>query len=173
MGNLLTHGLLAGAIMALVNVIIGIEPISWNVFLAAMISIILNLDHGGTRVAPGSPLCHSLGGGIFILYLAGALAFMAHAFLGLETSIAISLVMAIGAGILAHVLAEAANGEQVFTFPRNLRPETWLVKCDCDSQCFWPAWGRFSSGNRRLKEAHLNGISLAIILVSIGLFSGI
>jgi len=168
MGNLLTHGLLAAALMTAVNLILGLDAISWNVFLAAAIAIALNLDAGDSRISPGSPACHSLGCGIAMVYIAGVAAFLAWAFLGIPQAIVKEFLIAAAVGVLGHLIAEMATGEQVFTFPGNLKPETWSVCCDCESEKFWPAWGRLPIIRRRVKDAHINGISLAMILASIG-----
>ncbi|MFO7619530.1 MAG: hypothetical protein R6W91_07775 [Thermoplasmata archaeon] len=170
MGNQLTHGLLAGAFMAIANLLLGIEPISWNVFLAAIVAISMNLDSGDARVSEGSPVAHSLGFGLFIIYIAGVGAYFSVALLGMPADMVIALLMAVGTGVMAHLLAEIAVGERVFTFPRNLRPENWLVKCDCRSPCFWPAWSRFSLPGRHMSDSHLNAFSLAAIIIAIGLF---
>ena len=169
MGNQLTHGLLAGAIMAIANLLLGLESISWNVFMAAIVAIALNLDSGDARVSEGSPLGHSLGFGIFIVYLVGTVAYLSHAFLGLLPSIAIHIVLAVGVGVFAHLMAEIAAGEQVFILPNNLRPESWLVKSDCQSARFWSAWSRFSLRRWRMRDSFMNTISLAAIILSIGL----
>ncbi len=169
MGNLLTHGLLAGAIMAGTNLAFGIEPISWNVFLAAMISITMSLDSGDGRISPGSPAFHSLGGCLAIMYLAGVVSYILWSLAFINHSLAIALFLAVSIGALSHLTAEMMAGEQVFTFPRNLRPETWLVGCDSDSDRFWPSWGRFLSKRRKLGDAHINAFSLTVIILSIGL----
>ena len=170
MGNMLSHGLLAGALMALTNLLLGLEPMSWNVFLAGIVAILLNLDSGASRIAPGSPFCHSLGFGFFMLYLAGVGAYFASVFFGIGFVATFPWVLAIGIGIFAHLIAEAATGEPIFTVPKNLRPISWLVDCGSESTGFWCAWGRFSLKRWVMRDSHLNGISLALILATIGLF---
>jgi len=170
MANQLTHGLLAVAIMTIINSILGTEPISWNVFLAGMAAMVLGFDAGNSRISGGSPVGHSLGFGIFLAYLAGTAGFLSYVFLGIPLSLAAHIALAVSVGVFTHLLAEVAAGEQIFTFPNNLKPESWVVKCDCGSMQFWSAWNRFSLHGRHLRDSHVNAFSLATIILCIGLF---
>lgn len=170
MGNQLTHGLLAAAVMTAVNVFLGLEPITWAVFLAWMAAVLLGFDSADSRFAEGSPAGHSLGFGLFIIYMSGTLALAAHIVLGVGGLISAQFALAVASGITAHLLARIATGGQVFTFPRNLQPVSWFVRCDTESSEFWGAWGRFSVKGRHLGNVHLNGFSLLLMIGCIGLF---
>ncbi|MDD4307798.1 MAG: hypothetical protein PHU53_03200 [Thermoplasmata archaeon] len=170
MGNQLTHGLLAAALMTMANVFLGLEPITWAVFLAWMSAILLGFDSADSRFAEGSPAGHSIGFGLFIIYMSGTLALAANILAGVGGLISAQFTLAIASGITAHLLARIATGGQVFTFPRNLRPVSWFVRCDDCSSEFWSAWGRFSLKGRHLGNVHLNAFSLVFMIGCIALF---
>lgn len=170
MANQLTHALLAGAVMALLNPLMGMEPVSWNIFLAGIIGMAMNLDSGQDRISGGSPAGHSLGAGMVITYLAGIIAYFGYAFAGWDLFTGMMAVLAIGTGAFTHLAAEYLTGHQIFTFPRNLEIRTWLREYDDGSERFWNGWGRFCPRGMGLKDFHLNGMSLVVLLLSIWMF---
>ena len=170
MANQLTHALSAAAAMALINPFIGIEPVSWNIFLAAMIGMLMNLDCGDCRSFQGSPICHSLGCGIFLAYLGFIAAFLAYAFVGWSLIVCMTFALAVAVGIIMHLAAEFFTGQQILTIPRDLNILGWLNKYHGKSERFWSSWGRARLKGNGLKDFHVNGISLALILFSIGFF---
>ena len=97
MANQLTHALTAAAAMAIMNPILGIEPVSWNIFLAAIVGMFMNLDCGDCRISRGSPVCNSVGCGILLAYLAFMVAYFGYAFFGwnLETGMIAALAASI------------------------------------------------------------------------------
>jgi len=169
MGNLLTPGLLAAAFMAAINLALGNDPISWNVFIATAVAFMLNLDMGDSRVAAGSPLSHSVGCGIVLIYMAGVLVYAAGVFYGIRMYDGMLAVLAVGVGAMSHVAAEFATGQCVYTLPRRLDPASWFDEVSHDSSRFWCAWGRLSAGTKHLGDAHLNAFSVATVLLCIWL----
>jgi hypothetical protein len=155
--------------MAVLNAVLGLDAISWNVFLAAMIAMMLDLDMGNTRVAKGSPLGHSLGCGLVFVYLVGIAAFGSIVFFGVLPLVAIQFTLGVGIGVLGHFIADLATGRVVYTFPRNLDLPGWFTNFDHGSSRFWGAWGRISIGNRALPDSYLNMFSVGLALVSIGM----
>ena len=170
MANQLTHALSAAAAMAMINPLIGMEPVSWNIFLAAMVGMLMNLDCSDCRISRGSPVCHSLGAGLGIVYIAVMVIYFGYAFIGYELLTGMIIALALAVGVLTHLMAEFASGQQIFTIPINLKVEGWLRKYDATSDRFWASWGRARLGGSGLKDSHINGISLALLLFSIGIF---
>ena len=170
MANQLTHALLAAGTMALFNPFMRTEPVSWNIFLAAFAGMLMSLDESQCRIFRGSPLCNSLGCGILMAYLAFMLAYLGHAFFGWELMLAMTVSLAIAVGILAHLAAEFFTGQVVLTFPRNMDITRWLKKIDEKSERFWSSWGRAGLKSRGLRDSQLNGISLAVLLLTIWVF---
>lgn len=170
MANQLTHALTAAAVMAIINPVIGLDPVSWNIFLAAMVGMLMNLDCSDCRVFKGSPMCHSLGVGMIIVYLSAMVFYFGHAFLGFELLTGMIIGLAMGVGVLVHLVAEFATGQQIFTFPNNLKVERWFRKVDANSDRFWASWGRVKLNGQGLKDSHMNAMSLACLLFAMGIF---
>ena len=170
MANQLTHGLFAGAVMALLNPLFGMETVSWNIFLAGIIGMLMNVDYSGCRVFKGSPMGHSLGAGAGIVYLVAMAFYFGHAFFGLELLTGMIIALAIGVGIFTHLATEFATGQQIFTIPNNLKAGRWFMKVDASSDKFWASWGRARLSRPGLRDSHMNAISLACMLFAIGIF---
>lgn len=156
--------------MALLNPLFGMEPVSWNVFLAGIIGMAMNLDSGQSRISGGSPIGHSLGSGIILIYLAGLIAYFGYALAAWNLFTGMLLTLAIGIGIFIHLAAEYFTGQQIFTVPKNLEIMGWLRKYDDESDKFWNSWGRASLKGNGLKDFQINTISLACLLLVIGVF---
>ena len=167
LANQLTSALLAAAIMTVLNVLSGADPISWNIFLAAMIAMLPALDVGDSKVARGSPVGHSLGFGILIIWVGGLLAILSVSFFGTDKALALQVALALSSGICAHLLAEAATGRTIFTFPRNLKFRTWARESTAQSDRFWSGWGRLGSRGRHLGDSHMNAFSIGLVLACI------
>lgn len=170
MANQLTHGLMAGAVMALINTLFGMEPVSWNIFLAGIVGMIMNVDSGDCKIFKGSPIGHSLGFGIVATYLAGIVAYFGYAFAGLDLFTGMMIALAIGIGIFIHLTAELFTGQQIFTLPNNMKIGSWLRKFDNKSDKFWNSWNRAGLNGSGFRDSQLNAISLAGLLIVIGIF---
>ena len=113
MANQLTHALSAAAAMAMINPLIGMEPVSWNIFLAAMVGMLMNLDCSDCKISRGSPVCNSLGAGLGIVYIAVMVIYFGYAFIGYElvTGMIIALALAVViAGIIEIIVSSKRKG---------------------------------------------------------------
>lgn len=168
MSNRLTPALLAAAITAVVNILTGTDAVSWNIFLAAAVAMVFGLDLSNSKISEGSPAGHSLAAAFAALYIGGICAYAAIVYLLCSECTAVQALAGIGAGALSHVLAELLTGRTVFTFPRNMKTETWFWDTGPGYDRFWSGWGRISFG-RHLGDAHLNALSVSVLLACIWL----
>ena len=111
-----------------------------------------------------------LGFGILITYIAGIVAYFGYAFAGLDLFTSMMIVLAIGTGIFIHLIAEFITGQQIFTLPNNMKVGSWLSKFDDESDKFWNSWNRAGLKGNGFRDSQLNGVSLALLLFSIGIF---
>ena len=154
----LTHALFAGAVMAALNPLFGLDVIGWNVFLASMVAMLLNLDRVETAVGRRSPVGHSIVFILILLYIMGCAIYLFCVLTG--TSLLI--------GTFTHLFLDALTGS-IFTFPKDLKMRSWLRPVDTGFDRFWDPWGRL--GTRwQVKESYLNACSIAILLIVIALF---
>ncbi len=170
MANQLTHALAPASVMALFNVLLGLEPVSWSIFVAAAAGMLMNLDRGDCRVSRGGPACNSLAGVLFLSYLAFMGGYICHllANQGIEGCMLFSL--AVSAGIIVHYFVEIATGQQVFLFPVNLEWDNLTRPHSYSSHRFWSSWSRTCLGGRCLRDVEVNTLSLAAIILAIGIF---
>ena len=168
MANELTHALFAGAVMAALNPLFGLDVIGWNVFLAGMVAMLFNLDRVETAVGKRSPVGHSI---IFILILLYVMGCAIYLFCVLtDTSLLMggTLALAAAVGAFTHLFLDALTGS-IFTFPKNLKIRSWLKPVDAGFERFWGSWGRLET-KWHVKESYLNACSIAILLVVIAVF---
>ena len=161
---------MAAAFMALINPLFGMEPVSWNIFLAGIVGMLMGVDSSNCKIFKGSPIGHSLGFGIFATYLAGIVAYFGYAFAGLDLLTGMMIVLAMGTGIFIHLAAEYFTGQQIFTLPNNMKVGSWLRKFDNESDKFWDSWNRAGLKGSGLKDSQLNAMSLASLVLAIGMF---
>jgi hypothetical protein len=166
MANELTHALFAGAMMAIINPFLGLDVISWNVFLAGICGMILNLDRSGRR----SPFGHSFFFAGMVVYLTGCACYLSALFLGTSLALGAMITLAVGLGLLTHLLLDIITGQTVFTVPKTLNVNVWLSKVCPGSEKFWGGWGRVEVQRLTMKDAHLNAFSIAAILLTIAVF---
>ena len=161
---------MTAAVMALINPVFGMEPVSWNVFLAGIVGMIMSIDSSNCKIFKGSPVGHSLGFGIMATYLVGIVAYFGYVFAGLELFTGMMIVLAIGAGIFVHLIAEYFTGQQIFTLPNNIKVGSWLSKFDGESDKFWASWNRAGLKGNGFRDSQLNAMSLASLIFAIGIF---
>ena len=166
MTNQLTHALLAGALIALINPLLGIQVISWNVFLAGIVAMLLDMDMSEKT----GPICHSLGFATAAVYVTGMVSFAFCALTGTPLFYAGLMVLTVAVGLFSHLCLDVLTGEQVYTFPRNLEPSSWFSKVDVKFDRFWGAWGRFSMASKQTRDSRVNLLSVTLLIVTIAVF---
>ena len=166
MANELTHALFSAAVMALLNPILGLEVIDWNVFIAGIAGMLFNLDRVDLSIGRRSPVGHSIGFAVLWIYVAGVISYLICIFSGLGVWTCALIVLALTVGAITHLLLDSVTGRQIYTIPNNLKPGSWLVKVDDGSDRFWGAWGR-TSVRVKVRDSQVNISSLATILILI------
>jgi hypothetical protein len=168
--NELSHALFAAAIMALVNPLLGEPVVSWNLFLAGIAAMLPNLDRSDLPPSKGSPFGHSLGFALLFVYLGAVACYLGCLFLGVGVGTWILVIAAVTVALLTHMLLDWACGDVIYFLPRNARPSTWLKRVAEDQERFWPAWGRLPKAGWKIKDSHVNVLSLVILLLAIAFF---
>ena len=161
---------MAAAVMALINPLFEMEPVSWNIFLAGIVGMLMSVDSGDCKIFKGSPIGHSLGFGIMATYLVGIAAYFGYVFAGWNLFTGMMIVLAIGTGIFIHLIAEYFTGQQIFTLPNNMKVGSWLRKFDNESDKFWSSWNRAGLKGSGFRDSQLNTMSLASLIFAIGMF---
>lgn len=156
--------------MAVVNPLLGLEVIGWNVFLAGIVGMLLNLDRievaGGRR----SPFGHSVGFCLIWTYAAGIASYVYCLVYGTPFVFAGAVTLAVGIGLFSHLLLDALSGRHIFTIPNNTRPGSWLSKTSAGSDCFWGAWDRAKVERFQVRDSQVNIFSLVAFLMVIAVF---
>ena len=170
MTNELTHALFAGAVMAVVNPFIGMDVIGWNVFLAGMVGMLLNLDRMEAAGGRRSPIGHSVGFCLVWVYLAAIVAYVFCMATGTGLFLVGSITLATGIGLFTHLLLDALSGDHIYTLPRNVKLGSWLARTDVNYDRFWGAWNRKKVEAFRVRDSQVNVFSLITFMLVIAIF---
>lgn len=170
MTNELTHALFAGAVMAVVNPLIGMDVIGWNVFLAGMVGMLLNLDRMEAAGGKRSPIGHSVGFCLIWVYLAAIVSYLYCIMTGIDFILVGVITLAVAIGLFTHLLLDALSGEHIYTIPTNANPVSWLSRTDVKFDRFWGAWNRKKIEAIRVRDSQVNVFSLVAFLLVIAIF---
>lgn len=170
MTNELTHALFAGAVMAAVNPLLGLEVIGWNVFLAGIVGMLLNLDRIEVAGERRSPFGHSVGFCLIWVYIAGLVSYIYCIAFGTPFIFAGAVTLAVGIGLFTHLLLDAISGRHIYTIPNNTRLGSWFSKTNTSSNRFWGAWNRATVKKVQVRDSQVNIFSLVTFLLVIAVF---
>ncbi len=148
MSNELTHALAASTMQCILNLMMGEPVFNVNVFLAAVLAMIINLDRFGYVTSSGnssfksrmdrrSPIGHSIGIGLIWIYLSYLIIQFLNAYvdLGLDPAMTITVISAFA----THLLLDHLDGG-IYSIPTNTDPSTWFKKHIPGEKKTWPAW---------------------------------
>jgi hypothetical protein len=170
MTNELSHALFAGAVMAAVNPLLGLEVIGWNVFLAGIVGMLLNLDRVEVAGGMRSPIGHSVGFCLIWVYVVGIVTYVYCVITGAPLILMGAITLAVGIGLFTHLLLDALSGRHIFTIPNNTRLGSWFSKTDTGSDRFWGAWSRARVEWIQVRDSQVNVFSLVVFLLVIAVF---
>ena len=155
MSNELTHALAASAMQCTLNLLMGEPVFNANVFLAAVLAMVINLDRFGgsassgngshtSRMSKRSPIGHSVGSGFIWIYLTYLIIQSLNAYTNI--SLDHSLVIVVISAISSHLFLDHLDGG-IYGIPTNTDPSTWFRKHIPGEKKAWPAW----SGSNMIK----------------------
>ena len=157
MSNELTHALAASAMQCTLNLMMGGSVFNVNVFLAAVLAMLIDLDRFGGSASSGngshtspmsrrSPIGHSMGSGFIWIYLSYLLIQLLNAYTNIKLDHGI--VIAVISAISTHLFLDHLDGG-IYLMPVIATPSTWLRKHIPGDKKAWPAW---SVSNNTIKS---------------------
>jgi hypothetical protein len=150
MAGLLSHALLAMAVSAILGSAIGLPGISWGVFAAGLIAMMIELDLDDLSQNTRSPIGHSI---FFTIIWILALSSL---FLGLALGEILSMkpsqemVLAIFSAFATHLTIDLFTKEGVYTFPKGSNIKRWIKRLSKGDRMCWEYWHLFQ--NEKLKR---------------------
>ena len=165
-GNLLTHCLAAAAFQCALGALFHFPFISIGIFLAGLLSIIIDLDVE-LPYSIKTPFAHSVLFAIIWIYV-GVIVLSLLNYTSLITfDCLIENSLALVSAYSTHLLIDAFT-EGIYTFPRDLRIKDWLHPLPKGSSIAWENWGRFKF-RTELSDLSISAASITFIIIFIAL----
>ena len=174
MSNELTHALAASAMQCTLNLMMGEPVFNVNVFLAAVLAMVINLDRFGGMASNGSsksqmskrsPIGHSIGFGMIWIYLSYLIIRSLDAYTNIRLDPA--LVIVVISAVSTHLFLDHLDGG-IYGIPMNTDPSTWFRKHIPGEKKVWPAW---SGSNATKPEINRKGGKITISMLSQGIMN--
>jgi hypothetical protein len=150
MAGLLSHSLFAMAVCAVLGYTFGLPGISWGIFLAGFLAMVIELDLDDLSPNTRSPYGHSFFFGIIWVVVFSFLAW-GIAFAGsIPHKTALSLTLAIISAYATHIAIDTFTKEGVYSFPKDSNIKKWLFRLSEGDRICWEHWHIFQ--NRKFEK---------------------
>ncbi len=147
MSNELIHGMAASAAQCALNLILERPMLDANVFLAAIIAMLINLDrfggmstfkiNGSNNVEKRSPIGHSIGFAMIWIYVGYVILRSMDTYLGMTYDHA--TFVAIILAYTTHLALDHLDGG-IYHLPRTMDVPSWFKPTIPGRNIYWPAW---------------------------------
>ncbi|UCE38964.1 MAG: metal-dependent hydrolase [Thermoplasmata archaeon] len=166
MAGLLSHSLAAMAACAVIGFIFGLPGISWGVFLAGFVSMLIELDLDDLSPNTRTPIGHSIFFGLIWIALFSLLVWGMAANGALSEGIALEFTICIISAYLTHLVIDSFTKEGIYTYPKGLKTRKWVVRLSKGDKKAWEYWHLLQ--NKRfvkLKRANDDPVLNAVISI--------
>jgi hypothetical protein len=161
MANLLAHALAALAFCGMLNLAFGLPPITWGIFAAGLLAMLIELDLDDLSENHRSPVGHSLLFGIVWIVI-----FSAMIWIVFTSDIALGGTLAIISAFTTHLSIDLFTKEGIYTFPRGKDMKKWITRLSEGERKCWGNWRIFQSKRiEKVKRGNDDPILNAIISV--------
>jgi hypothetical protein len=161
MANLLAHALAALAFCGLLNMAFDLPSVTWGIFAAGLVAMLIELDLDDLSENHRSPIGHSLFFGFIWMGILSAIVWIIF-----SREIALGGTLAIISAFTTHLTIDMFTKEGVYTFPKTLEPKIWLSRLSKGDNKCWQNWGIFQSRRmEKIKRGNDDPILNAIISV--------
>jgi hypothetical protein len=161
MANLLAHALAALAFCGILNMAFGLPPVTWGIFAAGLIAMLIELDLDDLSENNRSPVGHSVLFGFVWIGIISAI--MWTIFPG---EIALGGTLAVISAFTTHLAIDLFTKEGLYTFPKGSDPKKWITRLSKGDKECWENWKVFQNMRiEKLKRGNDDPILNALISV--------
>jgi membrane-bound metal-dependent hydrolase YbcI (DUF457 family) len=146
MAGLLSHALAAMAFSAFLGTVFGLPSISYGVFLAGFLAMIIELDVDELSKNKRSPIGHSIFFGLIWMISISILVWITIGSSGRAKEMILALISA----YTTHLLIDSFTKEGIYTFPRCFEVKRWFMGLSKGDSACWECWHIFE--NKRFKN---------------------
>lgn len=164
MSGLLSHALAAMAAAAVLNLLLGLSPIAFGIFMAGVISMLVEQDYDELSPNRRTPITHSLFFGFIWIIILSTIFQVSAAFITRGT--AQELTIAVIAAFVTHLAIDAFTREGIYTIPRGSDIKRWIRGLPRGETEAWDYWMQFrirKIGGRNVSRANEDPVLNAAI----------
>jgi hypothetical protein len=173
MANLLAHALAAMAFCGLLNVLFGLPAVSWGIFAAGFLTMLIELDLDDLSENKRSPIGHSVFFGIIWIFVFSIIVWVIF-----PSEIALRGSLAIISAYSTHLAIDIFTKEGIYVIPKGSKIRSWITRLSRGSTVSWEYWHLFQNSrikklSRQNDDPILNALisipSLLVIIVFVAL----
>ncbi len=161
MANLLAHALAALAFCGLLNMAFGLPSVTWGIFAAGLLAMLIEVDLDDLSENHRSPIGHSVFFGFVWIGI-----FSAVMWIIFTGEIAMGGTLAVISAYFTHLAIDLFTKEGLYTFPRSSKPKSWLTRLSKGDRKCWENWKAFQNNRiEKIKRGNDDPILNAVISV--------
>ena len=173
MANLLAHALAAMAFCGVLNAVFGLPSVSWGLFAAGFLAMLIELDLDDLSENKRSPIGHSVFFGIVWIFVFSIIVWVIF-----PKVFALRGTLAIISAYSTHLLINIFTKEGVYLFPKGPKIKRFVTRLSRGDTVSWEYWNVFQNAKLdKLKRGNddpiLNSLisipSLLVIIVFVAL----
>jgi hypothetical protein len=164
MSGLLSHALASMAAAAVLNLLLGLPPIAFGIFMAGVISMVMEQDYDELSPNRRTPLTHSLFFGCIWVIILSIIIQISLAVT--SRTIAQELTVAVVAAFTTHLAIDAFTREGIYTVPRGFDIKKMIMGLPRGEIEAWGYWSQFrikKIGGRNISRANEDPILNAAV----------
>jgi len=143
MAGLLSHALGAMAASAILFLLFGLPAISFGIFMAGVISMIMEQDFDELSPTRRTPITHSIFFGIIWIVIFSSIPWISASVNMISNRIALELTLAIMAAFSTHLAIDAFTKEGIYLFPKGAHVMKWIRGLPKGETETWSYWRRY------------------------------
>jgi membrane-bound metal-dependent hydrolase YbcI (DUF457 family) len=161
MANLLAHALAGLAFCGVLNMAFGLPSITWWIFAAGLLAMLIELDFDDLSENHRSPIGHSVFFGILWVVIISILLWVLF-----PSEIALGATLAIISAYFTHLLIDLFTKEGIYLFPQGFKIKKWFTRLSRGDRACWEYWTYFQNARiNKIKRGNDDPILNALISI--------
>jgi hypothetical protein len=152
MSGLLSHALAAMAAAAVMYLVLGLPAISFGIFMAGVISMLLEQDYDELSTNKRTPITHSIFFGIIWVVIISMILWSSASIKAISSSIALEFTVAVFSAFSTHLVIDAFTKEGIYIIPKGTQVKKWIRGLSRGDTATWDYWRHYHIENIRGKN---------------------
>ena len=143
MAGLLSHALAAMAVAAVLSLLFGRPAISFGIFAAGVISMLIEQDYDELSPNKRTPITHSILFGIIWIIILSIILWSSASITIISNNIALELTLAVISAFSTHLVIDAFTKEGIYIIPKGTDMKRWIRGLPLGDTVAWGYWRQF------------------------------